>query len=70
MRKPSPTALALIVFWMLYAIAAAWTVYQSTPPVGRDLLFILGSYGVVLVGATGAMMLRAKLFRLRRPPES
>lgn len=66
MKRPAPAVFTLIVFWALYAIAAAWTLYQTIPPVSRNLLLILGGYAAVLAILTVAIALRDKFVRFRR----
>jgi hypothetical protein len=69
MKRPSPAVCALILFWTLYALATAWTLYQATPPLSRDLLLILGSYSAMIVVVTGAIVLRGRLRKRHRGAE-
>jgi hypothetical protein len=66
MKRPSLAVCTLILFWTLYALAAAWTLYQATPPLSRGLLLILGSYSAMIVVVTGAIVLRTRLRNLHR----
>lgn len=59
-RRLLPGTLALIVFWVGYAITAAYVLYVETPPVSRFLLVALGAYAVMLAALTVVV--------LRRPP--
>lgn len=69
MRRSAPEVCALIVFWTIYALGAAWVFYKETPPTTRDLVLIIAGYCAVIAVVTGAMMLRAKLRRLRHEPD-
>ena len=65
MRKPAPATLILIVFWTVYALFAAWAVYNAAPLLSRDLLLILGAYAAITVVLSGAILLRVRFTRSR-----
>lgn len=60
MRPPTPALAAITVFWVIYAIIAAYVLYQVTPPVNRVLLIILGGYAAVLALVTGVLLRRSR----------
>jgi len=63
MARPSTVNVILQVFWVTYAIAALWSVYQATPLLSRHLLLILGGYGAILAVVTLIVVLRARIKR-------
>jgi hypothetical protein len=65
MARPYPVNVILLLFWVTYASAALWAVYQATPLLSRPLLFILGGYGAVLAIVTLIVVLRARIKRSR-----
>lgn len=70
MRRLPPEVCALTVFWTIYALGAVWVFYKETTTTTRDLVLIIAGYCAVIAVVTGAMMLRAKLRRLRHKPET
>ena len=63
MRQPVlPGTVALTVFWVAYAIAAAYVLYEKTPPVSRFVLLVLASYALVV-----AILTIIVLWHPRRP---
>jgi len=65
MTRPYPVNVILLLFWITYASAALWAVYQATPLLSRPLLFILGGYGAVLAIVSLIVVLRARIKRSR-----
>jgi len=65
MRKPAPATLILIVFWTVYALFAAWAVYNAAPLLSRELILILGTYAAITVLLSGAILLRVRFTRTR-----
>jgi hypothetical protein len=63
MERPYPVKTILLVFWVTYAVAGLWSVYQATPLLSRHLLLILGGYGVILAIVTLIVALRARIKR-------
>jgi len=65
MTRPYPVKVILLLFWVTYASAALWALYQATPLLSRPLLFILGGYGALLAIMTLIVVLRARIKRSR-----
>jgi len=65
MRRPTPSLLAIIVFWASYVPIAAYVLYEVTPPVSRALLLILGGYAAILGVLTFVLLRRGR----RGPPD-
>jgi hypothetical protein len=66
MRRLRPATWFLILFWTLYGVAVALTLYRASPSVNRDLALILGAYSVAMGLVTGVILFRAWLRRLHR----
>jgi hypothetical protein len=50
----------LIIFWFVYGVGAAYTLYQALPPLNRELLLILGGAAIFPVVATFTFLLHAR----------
>jgi hypothetical protein len=59
MKRPSLPLTALIIFWFVYDVAAAYTLYQALPRLNRELLLILGAAAIFPVVATFTFLLYA-----------
>ena len=51
-RRSTVANLALTIFWVAYAVTAAWLLYDLTPSLSRPVVMILGGYGALLAVAT------------------
>jgi len=60
MPRPTPALATLSLFWIIYGIVAAVTLYQALEPLKRDLLLILGGTGAILVMGTLALLRRTR----------
>ena len=60
MKRPSLPLTALIIFWFVYGVAAAYTLYEALPRLNRELLLILGGAAIFPVVATFTFLLYAR----------
>ena len=60
MTRPSLPLTTLIIFWLVYGVAAAHALYQALPRLNRELLLILGGAGIFPAVATFTFLLYAR----------
>jgi hypothetical protein len=57
LKKPSLPTVIITVLWVAYGSVTACVFYQAIEPVERDLVNILGGFGVLLLIGTGSLFL-------------
>jgi hypothetical protein len=60
MKRPSLPLTTLIIFWFVYGVAAAYTLYEVLPRLNRELLLILGGAAIFPVVAAFTFLLYAR----------
>lgn len=60
MKRPSLPLTALLIFWFVYGVVAAYTLYEALPRLNRELLLILGGAAIFPVVATFTFLLYAR----------
>jgi hypothetical protein len=60
MKRPSSASTAVITFWVVYGVVAAWALNDALSPLKRELVLVLGGAGAILVVVTFALLFRAR----------
>lgn len=69
MRRLEPAQVTIGVFWTVYAILGAWTLYQMTDPVNLTLMVVLGGYATVLAITLVVLLFRRRWTRQTNVPQ-
>ena len=66
MQRRTLITVLLVIIGAAYAITEGWSLYEATPPLSRDLLLIIGSYGAIVVALTAGVVVSTWPHRSKR----